>query len=99
MVGETVSGEVGVPEIPLMEIEVALETDQVRVVLLPALMMADVAAKLLMTGAGVTGLLPVALLPPPQPMANSEARLAIRRKARRASVRYFGIFSPKYEQR
>ena len=99
VVGETVSGEVGVPEMPLMEMEVALETDHVRVVLLPALMVPDVAVKLLMVGAATIGLLPVVVLPPPQPIAKSEARAAMPRKAKRGRVRCAGIFSLKYEQR
>jgi hypothetical protein len=58
-----------------------------------------VAAKLLMVGTVVTGLPPVELLPPPQPIAKSDAKLIVRRKAKRARVRCIGIFSLKYEQR
>ena len=96
--GETVSGDVGVPVMPVMEMEVALATDQARVALPPALMVEGEAEKLLIVGAAMTGL-PAAALPPPQPFAKKDARPAMRRKAKRARVRCAGIFCPKYEQK
>lgn len=79
--------------------EVAPETLQLKLELEPALMVEGEARKLAMTG-GVTGGVDEVVEPLPlQPMARSDARLAMEKRAKRGRIRCAGIICSKCEQR